>query len=161
MTIAATGLVACGFRPRGTLELSPSLRRLSLEGDVPPRLRAVMTQLLRQQGGVLVQADDSTTRLIIRSMQQLRRETVIDARARIRQVELTLTALINARTPDGRRLLENERFEVARYMSYDPNNLLAGNEEAARLIEDLYESLAQTVFARLRQQASLPTPAAP
>jgi len=146
------GLSACGFQPRGMVELPPVLQRVRLAGLQPdPALAAALGRLLRQNGGELVSdAREASLRLTILDQQAGHREVVIDPRARLREVELTLRVAVKAEDAQGKVLLAGETFEAARMMHYDPNNLLGQSEDEARLRADMYETVAQSILARLR-----------
>lgn len=156
LTLAATGLSACGFQPRGVVELPPVMQRVSLGGRQPDRgLSTALERLLRQNGGRLVgDAKEATLRLTVTEYRAGRREVVIDPRARLREVELTLLVKVKAEDAQGTVLLQDEAFESARMMHYDPANLLGRGEEEARLRGEMQEIVAQSMLARLRQTAS-------
>ena len=148
-------LSACGFQPRGMVELPPVMQRVHLGGKLPdPALAAALGRLLRQNGGELVSdAAKASLRLTITDYTPGRRQVVIDPRARLREVELTLRVVIKAEDAQGQTLLAGESFEAARMMHYDPNNLLAAGEDEARLRADMHEIVVQSILARLRAAA--------
>lgn len=154
--LAGLGLSACGFQPRGMVELPPVLQRVHLGGRQPgPGFAAALGRLLRQNGGELVaDATTSSLRLTVLNHQTGRREVVIDPRARLREVELTLRVAVKAEDAQGAVLLENESFEAARMMHYDPNNLLGQGEDEIRLRAEMQETVAQALLARLRSVAA-------
>lgn len=153
--VTASSLAACGFQPRGAVELPPALQRLHIGGPQAERgLVTALTRLLQQNGGQVVgDKAEATLRLSMLAHQAGRREVIIDPRARLREVELTLRVSVKAEDAQGRVLLSNEGFDAARMMHYDPNNLLGQGEEEARLREEMQETVAQAIFARLRQKA--------
>jgi outer membrane lipopolysaccharide assembly protein LptE/RlpB len=138
------------------VELPPVMQRVHLGGKLPdPALAAALGRLLRQNGGELVSdAREASLRLSITDYTADRRQVVIDPRARLREVELTLRVTLKAEDAQGQTLLAGERFEAARMMHYDPNNLLAASEDEARLRADMHETVAQSILARLRAVAS-------
>lgn len=154
--LAAAGLSACGFQPRGMVELPPVLQRVHLGGRSPDRaLAAALGRLLRQNGGELVNdARAASLRLTVLDHQAGRREVVIDPRARLREVELTLRVVVKAEDAQGKVLLAGESFEAARMMHYDPNNLLGQDEDETRLRGEMQETVAQALLARLRSVAA-------
>ncbi|MEW6446165.1 MAG: LPS assembly lipoprotein LptE [Pseudomonadota bacterium] len=153
--LLSIGLAACGFQPRGTVELPPTLQRLYIGGPQAERdFVAALTRLLKQNGGQVVGSpSEATLRLSVLSRQPGRREVVIDPRARLRELELTLRVTVKAEDAQGIPLLPSESFDTARTMHYDPNNLLGQGEEEARLREEMLEIVAQSILARLRQKA--------
>ncbi|MGK0673459.1 MAG: LPS assembly lipoprotein LptE [Halothiobacillaceae bacterium] len=152
----AFAVSACGFQPRGMVELPPVLRHVHLGGRMPdPGLIAAFARLLRQNGGELVNdATKASLRLTVADYTPGQRQVVIDPRARLREVELTLRVIIKAEDAEGRTLLAGESFEIVRMMRYTPNNPLAAVEDEARLRADMHESMAQSILARLRAVAS-------
>ncbi|MDM7323310.1 MAG: LPS assembly lipoprotein LptE [Gammaproteobacteria bacterium] len=152
-------LSACGFAPRGMIELPPVMRRVHLGGKQPdPAFAAALGRLLQQNGGELVSdAARASLRLTVTDHDTSRRQVVIDPRARLREVELTLRVVIKAEDAQGQILLAGESFEAARMMHYDPNNLLAASEDEARLRTDMYEIVAQSILARLRAAVAAKT----
>ncbi|TQV63220.1 MAG: hypothetical protein FNT29_07580 [Halothiobacillaceae bacterium] len=153
LALLSTGLAACGFQPRGWAELPPAMQRVSLSGN--RELAAALERLLRQNGGQRVgDAKTATLRLTVTDYRDGRREVVIDPRARLREVELTLQVRIRAEDAQGTVLLKDEAFEAARMMHYDPANLLGRGEEEARLRGEMHEIVAQSMLVRLRQRTT-------
>ncbi|MEW6764916.1 MAG: LPS assembly lipoprotein LptE [Pseudomonadota bacterium] len=153
--VTASSLTACGFQPRGAVELPPSLQRLHIGGPRAERgLVVSITRLLKQNGGqVVTDRETASMRLIVAEYRAARREVIIDPRARLREVELTLRVTVTAEDTQGHVLLASESFDAARMMHYDPNNLLGHSEEESRLRGEMQEAVAQSILARLRQKA--------
>jgi LPS-assembly lipoprotein len=137
------------------VELPPVMQRVHLGGKQPdPALAAALGRLLRQNGGELVSDPaKASLRLTVIDYTPARRQVVIDPRARLREVELSLRVVIKAEDAQGQPLLAGESFEAARMMHYDPNNLLAADEDEARLRADMHEIVTQSILARLRAVA--------
>lgn len=154
--LAASGLSACGFQPRGMVELPPLMQRIHLGGQPPdPAFTDALGRLLRQNGGALVSDPaQASLRLTVLDYRRDAREVVIDPRARVRELELILRLRVKAEDAQGRVLLENESFQATRMMNYDPNNLLGRGEDEARLRADMSEVIAQSLLARLRAVAA-------
>lgn len=157
--LSTLGLSACGFQPRGRVELPPALQRISLGGRQPDRgLATALARLLRQSGGQLIDNPrEATMRLTIVDYRAGRREVVIDPRARLREVELTQWLKLKAEDAQGNIVLQDEVFETARMMHYDPANLLGHGEEESRLRAEMQEIVAQSILARLRQRTMVKT----
>lgn len=149
-------LTACGFQPRGLVELPPVLQRVHLGGRLPDRsLASVLGRLLRQNGGELVSdATKASLRLTVIDYGTSRRQVVLDPRARSREVELTLWLRVKAEDVQGSVLLDNEVFEATRNMHDAPDNVLSRGSEEARLRDEMQETLAQALLARLRSVAT-------
>lgn len=148
-------LTACGFAPRGSLDLPPPLQRIYLGGKAPdPAFTVALQRLLHQNGGELVnEAAKASLRLTITDYTPSRRQVVIDPRARLREVELILRVVIKAEDNRGQTLLADEHFEAVRMMHYDPSNPLAAGEDEARLRADMHAIVAQSILTRLRAVA--------
>ncbi|MEW5973784.1 MAG: LPS assembly lipoprotein LptE [Pseudomonadota bacterium] len=155
LALLSTGLSACGFQPRGMVELPPVLQRVHLGGRLPDRgLASALERLLRQNGGELVSdAREASLRLTVTDYTPGRRQVVLDPRARSREVELTLRLRVKAEDAQGLVLLDNEVFEAARNMHDAPTNVLSRGSEEARLLDELQETIAQAILARLRAAA--------
>ncbi|MEF3193310.1 MAG: hypothetical protein K6346_03720 [Halothiobacillaceae bacterium] len=149
-------LSACGFQPRGMVELPPVMQRVHLGGHRADHgLAGALARLVQQNGGEMVSdARAASLRLTILHEQTNRREAVIDPRARLRELELIQRVVLKAEDAQGAVLLKNESFEATRMMHYDPLNLLGQGEEEARLRSEMQETLAQAIFARLRSLAN-------
>ncbi|MFZ5536258.1 MAG: LPS assembly lipoprotein LptE [Pseudomonadota bacterium] len=149
-------LSACGFQPRGMVELPPVMQRVHLGGKQPdPALAAALGRLLRQNGGELVSdATKASLRLTVTDYGTSRRQVVLDPRARSREVELTLRLRVKAEDAQGLVLLDNEVFEAARNMHDAPANVLSRGSEEARLRSEMQEIIAQALLARLRSVAT-------
>ena len=159
--VAASGLAACGFRPRGVIELPPALRRVSLDGSQASGLTSALELLLRQNGAEIVAGEASppaTLRVRLSDIQNMQREALIDRQANVRQLEWILRARLHAADASG-VLVDNERFEAIRSMSYNPLHLLAQGEEEQRLMRELEQQLAQTMLTRLLARATSRTAA--
>ena len=158
LALLTTALSACGFQPRGSTELPPAMRRISLAGSQPSGLTQALERLLRDNGAEIIStttqaADTLHIRLTNVSIQ--RREALIDRQANVRQIELIQRAQLDVQRSDGTPLIEHEAFEAVRSVSYNPLSLLAQGEEDQRLRFELDGHMAQTMLARIRSRLAL------
>ena len=153
LALLTTALSACGFQPRGSTELPPAMRRISLQGSQPSGLTQALEKLLRENGAEIASnptADTLHIRLTNVSIQ--RREALIDRQANVRQIELIQRAQLDVQRINGTPLIEHEAFEAVRSTSYNPLSLLAQGEEDQRLRLELDEHMAHTILARIRSR---------
>ena len=155
LALLTTALSACGFQPRGSTELPPAMRRISLQGSQPSGLTQALERLLRDSGAEIVSSPTADTlhiRLTNVSIQ--RREALIDRQANVRQIELIQRAQLDVQRINGTPLIEHEAFEAVRSTSYNPISILAQGEEDQRLRLELDEHMAHTMLARIRSRLS-------
>lgn len=161
MALLAAG---CGWHPRGGYELPPELDELRLSSEQPdhellPRLRRGLSV-----AGVRVveAAEPGAFSLHIGPLRRDRRDMSLDPQARAAEMGLWLSVSFDLRDPDGVPVFGPMDVSANRIYNYDPNNVIAKEDEERVIDQELQDNLVGQIFRQLRRldPAILQRPAA-
>ncbi len=150
MSLMATLLTACGFQLRGEAALPPQMARTQMIiDDAHSTLARRVTILLERNGVKLVPAEQATAVLEIPDNQVVTEVLTIGDNARVREYRVTHTVRFRLTDAQGQELVPWQTLRQAREISFDEQQILASSREQEYLREDLGETLAQLLVARL------------
>jgi LPS-assembly lipoprotein len=160
------GMTACGFKLRGTTELPPALQQMTAEGVAPySELGVALERAWRQSGATLKfeRAERSEMiRLQITQNEFTRHTLSVDSAGRPNEFDLRYQVAFKVQDAAGKSLLNNQTVKANRSFRFNPTNILAMDEEEARLKKILAEEIALQIQRRVTfqlQQLSIEDPA--
>jgi len=142
---------ACGFRLRGTVEISAGLGPVFVQ---PRHGSPVGNEIVQQLEGSRVQlaAGPRLARTIIRisNERSASRVVAVDRGGKVLARELHYGLTFDAVTPDGEQLVPQQSFNLVR--SYeDPGIEMLGKQSESELIyADMFSDAADRILTRLR-----------
>lgn len=157
LSVLSLGLVllaaGCGWHPRGSYELPPELNELRLTSEQPdhdllPRLRRGLSV-----AGVRVveAADEGAFSLHLGPLRRDRRDMSLDRQARAAEMGLWLSVSFDLRDPDGVPVFGPMEVSANRIYNYDPNNVIAKEDEERVIDQELQDNLVGQIFRRIRR----------
>jgi len=158
LCLAAT-LAGCGWHPRGSQQLAPQLHELRLRTDPSnPRFNQRLRNALRASGIELVESAAAHT-LSTGPVRQSLRNVALDRSARSAEQEMRLTLEFELRNPDGDLVFGPREISSSRIYAYDPNSVIAKQDEELLIGEELQDHLVGQLFRQLsRIDAGSPRP---
>ena len=143
-------LGGCGFQLRRDADLPPEMVRTRMVIDDEYSALGRQVRILLEQGGVrLVSAQDATAVLEIPVNQLVTEVLTIADNARVREYRMTHTVRFRLTDMSGGELVGWQTLQQSREISFDEQRILATSREQEYLKQDLAETLARMLVARL------------
>jgi LPS-assembly lipoprotein len=141
---------ACGYQLRGEASLPPEMARtqMVIDDEYSTLARRVRT-MLERSGVQMVAADQATAILEIPQNEVVTEVLTIADNARVREYRVTHTVKFRLTDMAGAELIGWQTLRQAREISFDEQQILASSREQEYLREDLANTLAQLMVARL------------
>lgn len=156
---------SCGFHLRGAMELPPALQHTAVDGVAPySELGEALDRAWRQSDATLLferaTGGEKTAHLQIIRDEVSRSTLAVDSAGRPTEYELHYQVTFALQDAAGKRLLRSQGVGASRTFQFNPANILAMEEEEARLKKILAEEVAQQILRRvsfqLRSQVDSP-----
>ncbi len=150
MMIAGLLGSGCGYQLRGEANLPPEMARTQMVIDDEYSTLARRVRRMLEHGGVqFVAAEQASAILEIPRNEVVTEVLTIGDNARVREYRITHTVTFRLTSPDGVELIGLQTLRQAREISFDEQQILASSREQEYLREDLADTLAQLLVARL------------
>lgn len=148
--LSALLLSGCGFQLRGEANLPPEMGRTQMivndeYGTLARRVRVI----LERSGVQFVAAEQATAILEIPQNEVVTEVLTIADNARAREYRVTYTVRFRLTDAEGRELIDWQTLRQAREISFDEQQILASAREQEYLRDELAETMAQLLVARL------------
>jgi LPS-assembly lipoprotein len=141
---------ACGYHLRGEANLPPEMARTQMVIDDDYSTLARRVRVMLERSGVeFVAAQQASAILEIPRNEVVTEVLTIADNARVREYRITHTVVFRLTDPAGRELIGWQTLRQAREISFDEQTILASSREQEYLRDDLAETLAQLMVARL------------
>jgi len=143
--IAAAMLSACGFRPRGSVELPADFRQIYV--DAPVEIGDVLVIFLDAGGASEVKTLGEADAVIrVQNAHYDQRVVSVDATTgKAREYELLYTLDFSIRNKDGNMLVPSEHVVVRRIYVFDPTQVLGDTNQVASLRRDMRVDAAERI----------------
>jgi LPS-assembly lipoprotein len=140
----------CGYRLRGEANLPPEMSRTQMVVNDEYSTLARRVRVMLERGGVsFVTADQATAILEIPQNEVVTEVLTIADNARVREYRVTHTVKFRLTDGQGKELIGWQTLRQSREISFDEQRILASSREQEYLREDLAETMAQLLVARL------------
>jgi len=150
LLLAAWLCSACGFQLRDQATLPPAMARTQMVVDDPYSTLARRLRVMLERSGVqLVESGQATAILEIPANQVVTEVLTIADNARVREYRVTHTVQFRLTDAAGQELIGLQTLRQSREISFDEQKILASSREQEYLREDLAETLARLMVARL------------
>lgn len=148
VTLLSAG--GCGYQLRGEATLPPEMEktRIIIDDEYSTFARRVRV-MLERSGVQFVEADEASAILEIPQNQIVTDVLTIADNARVREYRLTHTVRFRLTDARGEELIGWQTLRQSREISFDEQQILASSREQEYLREDLAETMAQLLVARL------------
>lgn len=146
-TAAASTLVGCGFRLRGS-NLHYPFRSIHIAGNASA-MTHLLQRLLAGQMQVAAQPADAEVILTVLLDSEERNASALGTSAKVREVELRRQFDFSLVDAKGNALIESAPISLRRFVSYSENEATAKEAEFDILFADMRNDTAQQVLRRL------------
>lgn len=150
MAVLTLLLSGCGFQLRGEASLPPemSMTRIVIDDEYSALARRVRV-MLERSGVQFVPADQASAVLEIPENEVVTEVLTIADNARVREYRITHTVRFRLLNEQGQELVGWQTLRQSREISFDEQRILASSREQEYLRQDLAETIAQLLVARL------------
>lgn len=150
MAVLTLLLSGCGFQLRGEASLPPemSMTRIVIDDEYSALARRVRV-MLERSGVQFVPADQASAVLEIPENEVVTEVLTIADNARVREYRITHTVRFRLLNAQGQELVGWQTLRQSRDISFDEQRILASSREQEYLRQDLAETIAQLLVARL------------
>ncbi|MCW8871456.1 MAG: LPS assembly lipoprotein LptE [Xanthomonadales bacterium] len=140
----------CGYHLRGEANLPPEMQKTQLIiNDEYSTLARRLRVMLERSGVEFVAADQASAILEIPQNRIVTEVLTIADNARVREYRVTATLRFRLTDTRGQELIGWQTLRQSREISFDEQRILASSREQEYLREDLAETMAQLLVARL------------
>ena len=150
MVLVALLNSACGYHLRGEANLPPEMARTQMVIDDDYSILARRVRVMLERSGVqFVTAEQASAVLEIPRNEVVTEVLTIADNARVREYRITHTVEFRLTDGAGHDLIGWQTLRQSREISFDEKTILASSREQEYLRDDLAETLAQLMVARL------------
>lgn len=151
ISLLSLALASCGFQLRGTYDLATGLSPLHIKTG-EDALRQELSSLLRANDIKVASAAERYVSILkIDRATRGRRILSVDTRGRAREYELRFDLAYTLSYDIGKGAQQfNRRLRLTRELSFDPENVLAINEEIETLYDDMQRDAAQIIVRQMQ-----------
>ncbi|MBP8924974.1 MAG: hypothetical protein KBG75_03905 [Pseudomonadales bacterium] len=143
-------LGACGWHPRGVQEVPPQLQQLRLVSETKGgAFEQKLARALVAAGVVLVESAGGFS-LHTGAERLETRNVALDREARSAEQEMRVTVEFELRNGAGDIVLGPHELSTSRIYSYDPNSVIAKQDEESLILTELRNNLVGQLFRQLR-----------
>ncbi|KAA2286276.1 LPS assembly lipoprotein LptE [Arenimonas fontis] len=144
-------VAACGFRPRGSLEIGSDLGPLRVQaGDPYSPLAQGVANALRRAGVELAGPGAGPTALLRLSGESLRtRPLTVDRSAKVREYETIYRVDLELRDATGAVRVPRQRIEISRDFTYDTGASIGTPAEQELIEDELRRDMQAAILRRL------------
>jgi len=141
---------ACGYHLRGEANLPPEMAKTRMVIDDDYSILARRVRVMLERSGVqFVTAEQASAVLEVPRNEVVTEVLTIADNARVREYRITHTVEFRLTDAAGRDLIGWQTLRQSREISFDEKTILASSREQEYLRDDLAETLAQLMVARL------------
>lgn len=153
-------LAACGFHLRGPVALPEMMQKTYIQGGVGSELYYAVENALENAGSQVVDSAASASAVLSLNNQRIDRRVIsVDTQGRAAEYELSLQVVFSLRDSAGRNIADREQVSVVRDYSFDPNNVLAKDQEEAALRGEMMRYAVSQMMRRLQALTRQPAAA--
>lgn len=152
-TLAVLALLvgACGFHPRGAVELPPDVSKVYVQAP-SALLREPIAMYLEAGGARRVKnRAEADVAVLVTGEKRERRLLAVDPRTgKAREYELSYALTYQLARKDGSAILPPQTVSLVRDYTFDPMAVIAMGEEEALIYAEMRRDAVQQVLRRLR-----------
>lgn len=143
------GLVACGFKLRGSEALPAQWQQLQLDAATPNGELARTLQRTLSSSGVQL-LEQGAPRLIVSAVTPQRRLLSVDSAGNPQEYELTSSVTISASEMPNGNQMPAKTLSVSRDYIYESTGVLSSSDQEAQLRVEMERELARRIMRSLR-----------
>jgi LPS-assembly lipoprotein len=141
----------CGWQPRGAQELPPALAELRVVSEMPGNaLEYKLRRALNAAGVTLREDAGKHYSMHLAIEERSARKVSLDRSARSAEQEMSLSVNFELRDPDNIPVLGPRQVSASRIYSYDPNSVIAKQDEENLIYQELQDNLIGQILRQVR-----------
>lgn len=146
VVLTSTLLTACGFRPRGSIDLPQDFRSIYVQA--PLEISDELAIFLDSGGATVTESQGEADAIIkVQNENYERRVVAVNATTgKAREFELLYTLNFSVRMKDGTMLLPSEHVVVRRIYVFDPDAVIGATQNVAELQRDMRRDAAERII---------------
>ena len=153
--LAVISTFSCGFKLRGSLELSDDIAPLYIEQGSSFELATDIRSLLEKNNIALVEvASGANTTLVLSGENKSRRVLSVDSSGRASEYMLIYNVNVAIRHSQSRET--QDTVTLTRSLLFDPDAVLAATNEAEILYRDMRKDAARLILLKLQARTTKP-----
>jgi LPS-assembly lipoprotein len=143
-------LTACGFHPRGELQLPPNLGPVKVQASDPySSLGDILARALERAGAHDASGDANTATLRIAGEVFKEGPLSVDNFSRVREYVITYTVNFEFTAADGSVLTPLQEVKLERNFTYDDTHALGSAAEQGTIHDELQRDMAASILRHI------------
>lgn len=144
-------LVACGFQPRGALQVPPDVGPLRVDSRDPYNpVAAGLTRALQRADVLAPQGTDERTGVLrLVGERWIDGPLLVDDTARVREWATRYIVTFELRGVDGEAVMPRQTIELSREYAYDATAAFGTDEEQEVIREELQRDMVAAILRRV------------
>jgi LPS-assembly lipoprotein len=152
-------LAACGFHPRGELQLPPNLGPVKVQASDPYSPLTDRLERALARAGAPVAGDDGKTAMLRIAGETFREGPLsVDDQSRVREYILTYVVSFEFTAADGGVLVPLQEVRLQRDFTYDVSHALGSASEQGTIREEMQRDMAASILRRIGIALRIKTP---
>ena len=146
-------ITSCGYSMRGSLNLPPSLAKISVYSDTYSKLVTSINSTLINSGITVTSSKNKDLyRIVILSEKLNRRQLSMNISGRVNEYELIYEVRYEINSPNEKNL--SDTIILYRDYSFDENNVMGNSDREDDIQEDMISTASTLIFNKLRALAN-------
>jgi len=144
-------LSGCGWQPRGAQKLPPALSELRVVSEMRGNaLEYKLRRALNAAGVTLREGAGNHYSIHLSVEERSARKVSLDRSARSAEQEMSLSVSFELRDASEVPVLGPRRISASRIYSYDPNSVIAKQDEENLIYQELQDNLVAQILRQVR-----------
>ena len=146
-------ITSCGYSMRGSLNLPPSLAKISVYSDTYSKLVTSINSTLINSGITVTSSNNKDLyRIIILSEKLNRRQLSMNITGRVNEYELIYEVRYEINSPNEKNL--SDSIILYRDYSFDENNVMGNSDREDNIHQEMISTVSTLIFNKLRAAAN-------
>tara|TARA_B110000967_G_C18558508_1_gene398942 strand:+ start:21 stop:506 length:486 start_codon:yes stop_codon:yes gene_type:complete len=141
-------LSACGYSMRGSINISPSIKSISITSSQYSELVDILNSSLNSSNiKSSISVDDNMYRIVILSETFNRRQLSINSAGRVNEYELIYSVNFELKIPNKKSI--KDRIILYRDYSFDENNVMGNSDRESDIQKGMMFTVSALIFNKL------------
>ena len=141
-------LSACGYSMRGSINISPSIKSISITSSQYSELVDILNSSLNSSNiKSSISKDDNMYRIVILSETFNRRQLSINSAGRVNEYELIYSVNFELKIPNKKSI--KDRIILYRDYSFDENNVMGNSDRESDIQKGMMFTASTLIFNKL------------
>ena len=151
--IMMSAITSCGYTMRGSLNLPPSLEKISVYSATYSELVNSINSTIINSGITATSSNNKDLyRIVILSEKLNRRQLSMNITGRVNEYELIYEVRYEINSPEQKNL--SDSIILYRDYSFDENNVMGNSDREDNIHEEMISTVSTLIFNKLRAAAN-------